>query len=41
VMAATIDKVFGVPAVAGASVTEIKGTLYDGYGPFVKEALGL
>jgi hypothetical protein len=30
VIAATIDKEFGLPAVAGASVTELKGTLYTG-----------
>lgn len=29
VISATIDKVFGIPAVAGASVTEIRGTLYN------------
>jgi hypothetical protein len=27
-LAATIDKEFGIPAAAGASVTELKGTLY-------------
>ena len=29
VIDATIDKQFGIPAAAGASVTEIKGTLYN------------
>ena len=29
VIAATIDKQFGIPAVAGASKTEIKGSLYN------------
>ena len=29
VIATTIDKEFGIPAVAGASVTEIRGTLYN------------
>ena len=30
VIAATIDKEFSIPEPAGASVTEIKGTLYTG-----------
>ena len=28
-IAAAIDREFGIPAVAGASVTELKGTLYN------------
>jgi hypothetical protein len=38
---ATIDKVFGIPAVAGASVTELKGTLYNADVGLVERELGL
>ncbi len=37
VLAATIDKVFGVPAVAGASVTELKGDLHEAAAAFVRK----
>jgi hypothetical protein len=37
VIAATIDKVFGVPAVAGASVTELKGSLHEAVSEFIKD----
>jgi hypothetical protein len=36
VIAATIDKIFGIPAVAGASLTELKGTLYNATAPWVE-----
>jgi len=35
-VAATIDKVFGVPAVAGASITELKGSLYNATAKFAE-----
>jgi hypothetical protein len=37
---AAIDKVFGIPAAAGASVTELKGTLFNADTEFVEEKLG-
>jgi hypothetical protein len=41
VIAATLDKEFALPEVAGASVTELKGTLYNVSAAKVKEQLGL
>jgi hypothetical protein len=40
-IAATIDREFGIPAAAGASVTELKGTLYTASAEVIKEKLGL
>ncbi len=37
IIAATIDKEFGIPAVAGASLTEIKGTLYNSLNSVAEE----
>lgn len=36
-IAATIDKVFGLPAVAGASITELKGSLHEAAAQFLRE----
>ena len=38
---ATIDREFGIPAVAGASVTELKGTLFNADVGLVESELGL
>ena len=38
-IAAAIDKEFGVPAVAGASKTELKGTLWNATAEAVEAAL--
>ncbi len=37
VIAATINKEFGIPAVAGASNTQLKGTLYESVAALIKE----
>jgi hypothetical protein len=36
-----IDEAFGLPAPAGASVTEVKGTLWNATAEAVKAKLGL
>jgi hypothetical protein len=38
-IAATINKIFNIPQPAGASVTQLKGTLWDGYYTYVEEKL--
>ena len=40
-IAATIDKEFGVPAVAGASKTELKGTVWNSTSEWVERELGI